>query len=486
MSLFGTYPLDRRFFDEAFEPLGRPRQHYVPLIERLDSLSLAELQQRRRAADLSFVNQGITFTVYSGDQDVERIMPFDLIPRIITPDEWRLIERGLIQRITALNAFLHDVYHDQKILKQGVVPCELVLTSRSVRREVHGVDAPRGIYVHIAGSDLVRDERGQFMVLEDNLRTPSGVSYVLANRQVMKHVFPYLFQRYHVRPVDGYPHDLLDALRYIAPPEVLDPTVVLLTPGIYNSAYFEHAFLAKQMGIEMVQGEDLLVEDGVCYMRTTRGPKRVDVIYRRVDDDFLDPLAFNPSSVLGAAGLVNAYRLGNVGIANGIGTGVADDKAMYAYVPTIIKYYLGEDPVIPNVPTYLMADAEDRAYALAHLPELVVKATNESGGYGMLIGPAATREQIAAFRARIQADPRNYVAQPTLALSRHPSLCDDRVEGRHVDLRPFVLYGERVKVLPGGLSRVALRKGSLVVNSSQGGGAKDTWVLSDDVREARE
>lgn len=486
MSLFGTYYLDLSFFDEAFEAFGQPRQHYAPLLEQLDALSLEEIQQRRRAADLSFVNQGITFTVYSGDQDVERIMPFDLIPRIIAPDEWRLIERGLVQRITALNAFVHDVYHDQKILKQGVVPYELLLTSRSFRREAFGVDAPRGISVHIAGSDLVRDERGRFMVLEDNLRTPSGVSYVLANRQVMKHVFPYLFQRYHVRPVDGYTHELLDVLRHIAPPEVQDPTVVLLTPGIYNSAYFEHAFLAKQMGIELVQGEDLLVEDGACYMRTTRGPKRVDVIYRRVDDDFLDPLAFNPASVLGAAGLLNAYRLGNVGIANGIGTGVADDKAMYAYVPRIIRYYLGEDPVIANVPTYLMADDEDRAYALAHLPELVVKATNESGGYGMLIGPAATRDELEEFRARIRADPRNYVAQPTLALSHHPSLCDDRAEGRHVDLRPFVLYGEQVKVLPGGLSRVALRKGSLVVNSSQGGGAKDTWVLSDDVREARE
>lgn len=453
------------------------RPQYAPLLDRLNRFSLDEFRRRRAMADLSFVNQGITFTVYSGDSDTERIMPFDLFPRLITSEEWDRIERGLIQRITALNLFLHDIYHDQKILKQGVVPHEMVFSSRSFRREFHGVDVPHDIYVHIDGADLIRDEQGRFLVLEDNLRTPSGVSYVLGNRQVMKHVFPLLFESYSVRSVDTYPQDLLDVLRHLAPAQEADPTIVLLTPGVYNSAYFEHAFLAKQMGIELVQGEDLLVEDGVCYMRTTRGPRRVDVIYRRVDDDYLDPLAFNPRSRLGVAGLLNAYRFGNVGLANAIGTGVADDKAMYAYVPRIISYYLHEDPILPNVPTYLMAEERDRRYALEHLPELVVKATNESGGYGMLIGPDASREQLEEFRARILADPRNYIAQPTIALSSHPSFIDDHFEGRRVDLRPYVLYGSRVKVLPGGLSRVALRKGSLVVNSSQGGGAKDTWVL---------
>ncbi len=479
MTLFRDYPLDARFFDEMFEAPEAPRPAYQTLYERLGELSVAEFEQRRRAADLSFMNQGITFTVYSGENDIERIMPFDLIPRIISAEEWSQIERGLIQRITAINLFLHDIYHDQKILRQGVVPYELVLSSKLFRREFHGVEVPRGVYVHICGTDLVRDEHGKFLVLEDNARTPSGVSYVLANRQVMKHIFPLLFRRYPVRSVDNYAHDLLDTLRAIAPPEVADPTIVLLTPGIYNSAYFEHAFLAKQMGIELVQGHDLRVEDGICSMRTTRGPRRVDVIYRRVDDDFLDPLAFNPASRLGVAGLLNVYRLGNVGIANAVGTGVADDKAMYAYVPVVIRYYLGEEPIIPNVPTYLMSIDEDRAFALEHMAELVIKATNESGGYGMLIGPTATKDQLEEFRERINHDPRNYIAQPTLALSQHPSFCDDHFEGRHVDLRPYVLCGRSIKVLPGGLSRVALRPGSLVVNSSQGGGAKDTWVLDD-------
>ncbi|MFI5267737.1 MAG: circularly permuted type 2 ATP-grasp protein [Chloroflexota bacterium] len=477
MTLFADYALEPGCYDELFAAPGRPRAQYAALHQRLSRFSLDEFQRRRAMADLSFVNQGITFTVYSGDSDTERIMPFDLVPRIIPAEDWSRIERGLTQRIVALNRFLSDIYHDQKILKQGVVPPELVLSSRSFRREFHGVDVPQDIYVHIVGTDLIRDEQGRYLVLEDNLRTPSGVSYVLGNRQVMKHVFPTLFQSYPVCAVDSYPHDLLAVLRHLAPAQVADPTIVLLTPGVYNSAYFEHAFLAKQMGIELVQGEDLLVEDGICYMRTTRGPRRVDVIYRRVDDDYLDPLAFKPRSRLGVAGLLNAYRFGNIGIANAVGTGVADDKAMYAYVPHIIRYYLGEEPILPNVPTYLMGHDDDRRYALEHLPELVVKATNESGGYGMLIGPAASREELADFRQRILADPRNYVAQPTIALSSHPSFIDNHFEGRRVDLRPYVLYGPTVKVLPGGLSRVALRKGSLVVNSSQGGGAKDTWVL---------
>ncbi len=479
MALFRDYAVDDRCFDEMFEATDRPRPQYAALYEQLGSLSLEAYRNRCSAADLSFVNQGITFTVYSDRDDVERIMPFDLVPRIITPEEWRQIESGLTQRITALNLFLHDIYHDQHILKQGVVPYELVLSSRLFRRELRGVDVPRDVYVHVAGIDLVRDEQGRFLVLEDNLRTPSGVSYVLGNRQVMKHTFPRLFQSYSVCSVDSYALDLLDVLSFLAPPDIVDPTIVLLTPGIYNSAYFEHAFLAKQMGIELVQGEDLLVEDGVCFMRTTRGPRRVDVIYRRVDDDFLDPLAFNPRSRLGVAGLMNAYRLGNVGIANAIGTGVADDKAIYACVPRMIQYYLHEEPVIPNVPTYLMSDPEERRYAFDHLSELVVKATDESGGYGMLIGPSATAAQLAEYRARVEANPRGHIAQPTIALSAHPSFCEDHFEGRRVDLRPYVLYGSTVKVLPGGLSRVALRKGSLVVNSSQGGGGKDTWVLSD-------
>ncbi|HEY8743068.1 MAG TPA: circularly permuted type 2 ATP-grasp protein, partial [Chloroflexota bacterium] len=455
MTLFADYALEAGCFDELFAAPGEPRLQYRALYERLGHFSLEEFRRRRAMADLSFTNQGITFTVYSGDSDTERIMPFDMVPRIIPAAEWSQIERGLIQRITALNLFLHDIYHGQQILKQGVVPAELVLSSRSYRREFHGVDVPQGIYIHIVGTDLIRDERGTYLVLEDNLRTPSGVSYVLGNRQVMKHVFPSLFQSYPVCAVDSYPHDLLAVLQHLAPAQVADPTIVLLTPGVYNSAYFEHAFLAKQMGIELVQGEDLLVEDGVCYMRTTRGPRRVDVIYRRIDDDYLDPLAFNPRSRLGVAGLLNAYRFGNVGLANAVGTGVADDKAMYAYVPRIINYYLHEEPILPGVRTFLMEEEGDRRYALEHLPELVVKATNESGGYGMLIGPAASKEQLVDFRQRILADPRNYIAQPTIALSSHPSFIDDHFEGRRVDLRPYVLYGSTVKVLPGGLSRVA-------------------------------
>jgi len=486
LPLFAHEARDAQFYDEMFAAPGVVRPQYAALHQRLASFTLDEIQDRRRTADLSFVNQGITFTVYNNNEDIERIMPFDLLPRIVTADEWRQVERGLAQRITALNLFLHDVYHEQKILKQGIIPYEMVLGARYFRREFAGVDPPRGIYIHITGTDLVRDEQGRFLVLEDNMRTPSGVSYVLANRQVMKRVFPILFQEYPVRSVDNYTHDLLDMLMHIAPEEVAHPTVVLLTPGIYNSAYFEHAFLAKQMGIELVQGQDLMVEDGVCYMRTTQGPSRVDVIYRRVDDDFLDPLAFNSRSRLGVAGLLNAYRLGNVGVANAVGTGVADDKAIYAYVPRMIQYYLGEEPIIPNVQTYLLTEDADRQYVLEHLSELVVKATNESGGYGVVIGPTATQGQLETLRERIIADPRNFIAQPTLALSTHPSFCDNHFECRHVDLRPYVLYGSSIKVLPGGLSRVALRKGSLVVNSSQGGGAKDTWVLSDDPTEQRE
>jgi uncharacterized circularly permuted ATP-grasp superfamily protein len=468
------------FYDEAFDAPGRPRAHYRPLVRTLGSMSSQEVGERRLRLDRAFMNQGVTFTVYKDDAGIERIFPFDPMPRIVTRRKWERIEAGLKQRIFALNAFVHDLYHDQKILADKVVPTELVLSARFFRPEFLGFNVPRDIYIHVVGSDLVRDERGDFYVLEDNLRSPSGVSYVLANRQVMKWMFPQLFASYNVRAVEGYPQDLLRTLRHVAPRGIDQPTVALLTPGIYNSAYFEHTYLAKSMGIELVEGQDLIVDDAVVYMRTTRGLRRVDVIYRRIDDDFLDPMAFRPDSLLGAAGLVNAARLGNVTIANSIGVGVADDKAVYAYVPRIVKYYTGEDPILPNVPTYLAENPSERAYILEHLDQLVVKTTNDSGGYGMVIGPHATKAELEEVRARVQADPRNHIAQPTLKLSRHPTFGEAGLVGRHVDLRPYILYGDEIRVIPGGLTRVALQPGSLVVNSSQGGGSKDTWVLGSD------
>jgi uncharacterized circularly permuted ATP-grasp superfamily protein len=466
------------FWDEMFESTGRPRRHYLPLGRQLATLDPDAVAHRQRAADLSFHGRGITFAVNQGAEGVEKIMPFDLIPRLITADEWHRVERGLEQRVRALNLFLHDVYHEQRILADGVIPSALVLGARGYRRELHGIRVPLDVYTHIVGSDLVRDASGELLVLEDNLRTPSGVSYVVENRRVLKRIWPRIFEDYDVRPVEGYPQDLLEVLRAVAPPMADEPTVVLLTPGVYNSAYFEHAFLAKAMGIQMVEGPDLFVDDGAVFTRTTRGRQRVDVIYRRVDDDFLDPLTFRADSMLGVAGLMATYRLGRLSLANAIGTGVADDKAIYAYVPEIIRYYLAEEPILANVPTYVLWRDEDRRYVLEHLDELVVKAVNESGGYGMLVGPHASRDERETFRQKIVADPRNFIAQPTLALSHHPCWVDDHFEGRHVDLRPFVLFGREVKVTPGGLTRVALRRGSLVVNSSQGGGGKDTWVLS--------
>ena len=466
------------FWDEMFEAPGRVRPHYAALATRLAPLSADEVDRRQRAADLSFVARGITFAVNQDPNGIEKIIPFDLVPRIITPPEWARIERGLQQRVRALNLFLHDVYHEQRILRGGVVPPDLVLGSRGYRREVRGAEPPLGAYTHVVGSDLVRDGSGEFYVLEDNLRTPSGVSYVVENRRVLKRVWPEIFRDYDVRPVEGYPQDLLQTLQSVAPADVEDPRVVLLTPGVHNSAFFEHAFLAKAMGVEMVQGSDLFVDDAHVFMRTTTGRQRVDVIYRRVDDDFLDPIAFRPDSLLGVAGLLATVRMGRVTVANAIGCGVADDKAIYAYVPTIIRYYLGEDPILSSVRTYIAADLDDRRYILEHLDELVVKSVDESGGYGMLIGPHAPQRDRDEYRARIQANPRGYIAQPTLALSRHPCWAADHLEGRHVDLRPFVLFGGDVRVTPGGLTRVALRRGSLVVNSSQGGGAKDTWVLA--------
>ncbi len=476
--LFGNYQLDG-CFDEMFDGSGDPRPQYRALFGRLLELPAEDLRKRQREADTAFLQQGITFTVYGDHAGTERIFPYDLLPRVLTAAEWSVIERGLVQRLTALNLFLHDIYHEGRILAEGVVPRELIFSARHYRREMRGLFLRRHIYVSVAGTDLVRLPDGSFAVLEDNLRVPSGVSYMLANRQIIKRVFPQLFADYDIRPIDHYGQALLATLRSLSPAQHAEPTIVLLTPGVFNSAYFEHAFLARQMGIQLVEGRDLLVHDNVVYMRTTAGLRRVDVIYRRVDDDFLDPLAFRADSQLGVAGLFNAYRAGNVALTNAIGTGVADDKAVYAYVPDIIRFYLTEDPILPNVPTYLLAKPDDCAYAIDHLEELVVKAVGESGGYGMLIGPHSTRAEREDFRTRILANPRNYIAQPTLALSRAPSFMGDGVEARHVDLRPYLLCGDRCTLVPGGLTRVALRRGSLVVNSSQGGGSKDTWVLSD-------
>lgn len=480
--LFASYePGD--FYDEMFRAPGEARPHYRKLLERFREMGDGELERKELIAANTFLNQGVTFTVYNDDQGTERIMPFDLLPRIIPSSEWEHVERGLVQRLTALNKFLHDIYHDQRIVKGGVIPAEIVLSAKHYRPEFRGFNVPRDIYIHICGSDLIRDRDGNYLVLEDNGRCPSGVSYVLENRQVMKRVFPKLFGQHKVRPVDHYAQELMNLLQYIAPANCQDPAnprVVLLTPGIYNSAYFEHSFLARSMGIEIVVGQDLFVRDEVVYMKTTQGPQRVDVIYRRLDDDFLDPSVFRKDSVLGVSGLVEAYRCGNVNLANAIGTGVADDKVIYYYVPRMIKFYLGEEPILPNVPTYLSYDEQERAFILDHIEGLVVKSANESGGYGMLIGPHASKEECAKFRDAIKKEPRNYVAQPVVQLSRSPSMCDHAIEGRHIDLRPYILYGERITIIPGGLTRVAMRKGSLVVNSSQGGGSKDTWVLDNE------
>jgi uncharacterized circularly permuted ATP-grasp superfamily protein len=473
---FAQYQLDSAY-DEMLAPDGTPRPAYRALCEQMFSLEGAALKQIQQSADSSFLHQGITFTVYGKEEGLERVFPFDLIPRILSSREWATIEAGLKQRIEALNLFLHDLYHDAKILKDGIIPRHVVYTCKHYRREMRGVNVPKNIYVAIAGSDLVRLPDGQFAVLEDNLRVPSGVSYMLANRQVLKQVLPGLAENYGVRPVDNYAQILLSTLRELAPQRRAEPTIALLTPGVYNSAYYEHTFLARQMGIELVEGRDLLVYDNVVHMRTTGGLKRVDVLYRRIDDDFVDPLAFRSDSILGVAGLMNAYRAGNVTLANAIGTGVADDKAMYAYVPAIIRYYLQQDPILPNIETFLCSDDTQRQHVLENIGDLVVKAVGESGGYGILIGPHSTREQQDEFRRAIEADPRNYVAQPTLSLSRAPCFIEGNVEARHVDLRPFILCGERIQIVPGGLTRVALKKGSLVVNSSQGGGSKDTWVL---------
>lgn len=476
------YFLDHAY-DEMFDPNGEVRPDYRLLLEAFQNMPEQELRRRKQSADLSFLTQGITFTVYGRNEGTERIFPYDLLPRIVTASEWAHIEKGLTQRITALNHFLRDVYNEGKILADGYVPREIVYSCRHFRREMRGLQVPRNVYIAVTGTDLLRLNDGSFVVLEDNLRVPSGVSYMLTSRRVMKRIFPQLYGAYGVRPIDHYTQLLLSTLRSLAPEGRPEPTIVLLTPGVYNSAYFEHTYLARQMGIELVEGRDLVTHDNIVYMRTTAGLKRIDVIYRRVDDDFIDPLAFRSDSILGAAGLFNAYRAGNVTLANAFGTGLADDKALYAYVPAIIRYYLGEEPILNNVETFLLTDPIQRRHVLANLDKLVIKAVGESGGYGMLIGPHSTQEQREDFARKIEDNPRNYIAQPTLDFSRAPCLMggpgNATIEPRHVDLRPYILFGDKVQIVPGGLTRVALRKGSLVVNSSQGGGSKDTWVLND-------
>ena len=466
-----------RHYDEMRSADGAVRAHYEPLVKWLEQMPPERVEAKRREADLLFHRVGITFAVYGDEQGAERLIPFDTIPRILDKAEWETISRGLRQRVNALNRFLHDIYHGQEILKAGVIPAEQVLTNDAFQVAMLGLDLPNQVYSHISGIDLIRHSDGQYYVLEDNLRTPSGVSYMLENRKMMMRLFPELFARQRVFPVEHYAGLLLDTLRAAAPERVRDPVVAVLTPGQHNSAYFEHAFLAQQMGVELVEGADLYVKDGTLYMRTTSGRQRVDVIYRRIDDAFLDPLAFRQDSLLGVPGLLSVYRAGNIGLANAIGTGVADDKSTYPYVPDMIRFYLGEEPLLANVPTWQCKRADDLAHVLDNLAELVVKEVQGSGGYGMLIGPTATKAELEAFRARLIANPANYIAQPTLSLSTCPTFVEAGIAPRHVDLRPFVLSGKNVRMVPGGLTRVALKEGSLVVNSSQGGGTKDTWVV---------
>jgi len=467
-----------KFFDEMYaDETGTVRKHYREFEAWLAEQPPDTIAHKRAEADLIFRRVGITFAVYGNDAGTERLIPFDIIPRIITANEWSKLEAGLVQRVKTLNMFIHDIYHDQKIVKAGVIPPEQIFKNAQYRPEMQGVSVSSDIYAHIAGVDIVRAGAGEFYVLEDNLRVPSGVSYMLENRKMMMRLFPELFARYKVAPVAHYPDMLLDNLRSVAPTGVTDPTVVVMTPGMYNSAYFEHAFLAQQMGVELVEGQDLFVDNDVVYMRTTRGPKRVDVIYRRIDDDYLDPLAFRADSSLGVPGLLAAYRAGRVTLTNAIGTGVADDKSIYPFVPDMVKFYLSEEPILNNVPTYQCRKKADLTYTLDHLPELVVKEVHGAGGYGMLVGPASSKGEIEDFRQRLLAKPEGYIAQPTLALSACPTFVESGVAPRHIDFRPFVLSGKNVSMVPGGLTRVALAEGSLVVNSSQGGGTKDTWIL---------
>ncbi len=465
------------FYDELFLPDGSPRSIATTLIEKIGSLSLSELQQYQQLAQSTLLRIGATFNVYSDDLGTEKILPFDIIPRTICDREWTQLERGLRQRTHALNLFLSDIYGDRKIIADGVIPQELIYSASGFLKPCMGLKPPQGIWCHITGTDLIRDRDGSWYVLEDNLRCPSGVSYVLENRRVMKSTFPRLFEKMQIRPVEDYASRLLETLMYLAPESTLDPTVVVLTPGIYNSAYFEHSFLAQQMGVQLVEARDLTIANGFLQMRTTKGLQQVDVVYRRIDDDFIDPLTFRADSTLGVPGLMDVYRAGKVAIANAPGTGVADDKVVYAYLPAIVKYYLDEEQIIPNVPTYECWHDRQREHVLANLDKLVVKAAGESGGYGMLIGTCSTPQERSEFATKITANPRNYIAQPTLCLSRVPTLLPDGIDGRHVDLRPYILNGKDIYINPGGLTRVALKKDSLVVNSSQGGGTKDTWVV---------
>ncbi len=468
------------FYNEMYDAKGGVRAHYKGYEDWLKATPPERIERKRAEADLAFHRVGITFAVYGEEAGKERLIPFDIIPRVIPSAEWKALQSGLRQRVKALNMFLWDVYHDQEILKAGVIPAEQVLNNAQYRPVMQGVDVPGQIYAHITGVDIVRAGAGEFYVLEDNLRVPSGVSYMLEDRKMMMRLFPELFAKHKVAPVQHYPDMLLEKLRAVAPKGVTDPTVVVLTPGAYNSAYFEHTFLAQQMGVELVEGRDLFVKDEVVYMRTTQGPQRVDVIYRRLDDDFMDPTVFREDSSLGIPGIIRAYQAGNVTLANAVGTGVADDKSIYPYVPDMIRFYLGEEPKLNNVPTYMCRKPDDLAYVLDHLPELVVKEVHGAGGYGMLVGPASTKDQIEHFRQLLIAKPDGYIAQPTLALSNCPTFVEEGIAPHHLDLRPFVLSsGECVNMVPGGLTRVALTKGSLVVNSSQGGGTKDTWVLED-------
>ena len=467
------------FYDEMVDPAHGVRPHYQPFDGWLKSQPADMLAAKRAESDLTFRRVGITFAVYGDDAGTERLIPFDIIPRIIPAKEWRTLEAGLRQRVKALNMFCHDIYHEQKILKSGVVPADQIFRNSQYRPEMQGIDVPQQIYSHIAGIDVVRAGQGEFYVLEDNLRVPSGVSYMLEDRKMMMRLFPELFSQNRVAPVAHYPDLLLETLRAVAPSAAGEPTVVVLTPGMYNSAYFEHAFLAQQMGVELVEGQDLYVKDNFVFMRTTMGPQRIDVIYRRVDDDFLDPHVFRPNSTLGCAGLMDAYRAGNVNICNAVGTGVADDKSIYPYVPKMIEFYLGEKPILNNVPTFMGRKPDDLKYILDNLKDLVVKEVHGAGGYGMLVGPASTQAEIEDFRKAILAKPDGYIGQPTLSLSTCPTYVKEGIAPRHIDLRPFVLSGTEVQMVPGGLTRVALKEGSLVVNSSQGGGTKDTWVLEE-------
>jgi len=463
------------FFDEMFTSDGQIRSGYTFFKDRVEQLTKEEFMRRQISAERALMAMGITFNVYSENEGTERIMPVDIIPRIVSAKEWEKMEKGLIQRITALNLFLADIYSDQKIIKDGIIPKEVIYSSKNFLEPCMGIKPPKNIWIHITGTDLIRGNDGEYMVLEDNLRCPSGVSYMMENRELLKQTFPEVVAKTQIRPIADYPHKLLQMLRFIS--DRPEPTVVVLTPGIYNSAYFEHSYLAQQMGVELVDARDLVVHEGYVKMRTTKGFKIVDVIYRRIDDTFLDPKTFNPDSLIGIPGIFDVYKKGKVALANAPGTGVADDKVIYAYVPRMIKYYLGEDPIIENVKTYICSEPDDLKFVLENIGDLVVKEANEAGGYGMLIGPKSTKEEQENFKKYILANPRNYIAQPTISLSRVPCLIDDHAEGRHVDLRPYILYGDGVNVMPGGLTRVALRKDSLVVNSSQGGGSKDTWVL---------